>query len=286
MLIICIGLGVTKNAQGAKIEHAWITAAASANDLFHSVNAAQHAFPELSSRFVLMGHSQGGQAAWAAAERQSRSPVDGYLGTIAGSPVTDVELQLKLLPALAALVGPLIAAGLDSVLPQYSAADFLTEAGLRRFELFEELQGCNNVGTALWDQPGLVRDDLLNSSAFQTFKRLAKLGNKPVAGPLLVLHGSADSLVPAELSNQAVNDICTRDPKSQLEYALLNGTDHVATLYAGQRIWLDWIADRFADKKIACGCVSRNYSSFRPQESYQANGNYYLEYAMQSYQIA
>ncbi|PPJ56885.1 hypothetical protein CBER1_02230 [Cercospora berteroae] len=147
------GLGVTHNAH----------AAASANDLFHSVKAAQDAFPELSSRFVLMGHSQGGQAAWAASERQIRRPVDGHLGTIAGSPVTDVESQLQLLPALAALV---------------------------------------------------------------------------------------------------------------------------ATLDAGQRIWLDWIADRFANKEIACGCVSRNYSSFRPQDTYQANGNYYLEYATQRYQIA
>lgn len=233
-----------------------------------------------------MGHSQGGQAAWAAAERQARQPVDGHLGTIAGSPVTDVESQLRLLPALAALIGPYLAAGLDSVLPDYSATDLLTERGLQRFELFKELQACNNVGTVLLNAPGLVREDLLNTSAFQAFKQLARVGGQPVAGPLLVLQGSADSLVPAELSTQAVNETCTQYPDSQLEYVLLNGTDHVATLDAGQRIWLDWIADRFADKEIACGCVSGNYSSFRPQDTYQANGNYYLEYATQSYQIA
>ncbi|PIA89331.1 hypothetical protein CB0940_06968 [Cercospora beticola] len=280
------GLGVTHDPRGEKIKHTWMAANASANDLFHSVKAAQDAFPELSSRFVLMGHSQGGQAAWAAAERQARRPVDGHLGTIAGSPVTDIELQLQLYPHLAALIGPFAAAGLNSVLPEYSAADFLTEAGLRRFELFEELKGCNNIAWVLWDEPGLVRADLLNTSALQAFKPLARLGGRPIGGPLLVLHGTVDSLVPPQLSTQAVDETCTNYPESQLEFALFNGTDHVPTLYAGQRIWLDWNADRFADKEILPGCVRRNYSSYHPQESYQATGNYYLEYATQPFQVA
>ncbi|KAI5362851.1 Putative lipase, secreted, alpha/Beta hydrolase [Septoria linicola] len=203
-----------------------------------------------------MGHSQGGQAAWAAAERQVQRPVDGYLGTIAGSPLNDAEAQLKLVPSLAVLIANYLAAGLDAAFPDFSPSDFLTEAGVRCLGLFRKLQGCNNVGTVLLAQPDAIRPDFLNSSQFRSFNNLARTGGKPVAGPLLVLQGTMDSLVPAELPSKAVDETCSRYPDSQLEYVLMNGTDHVATL------------------------------PFRPQSAYQANGNYYLEYANQPYQVA
>lgn len=233
-----------------------------------------------------MGHSQGGQAAWAAAERQTQRPVNGYLGTIACSPLTDVEAQLKLVPSLAVLIANYVAAGLDAVLQDFLPSDLLTEAGIKYLGLLQELQGCNNVGTVLLAQPDAIRPNFLNSSQFRSFNDLALTGGKPIAGPLLVLQGTMDSLVPAELPSKAVDETCSRYPDSQLEYVLLNGTDHVATLYAGQRIWLDWIADRFANRESKSGCSRTNYSSFRPQSAYQANGNYYLEYANQAYQVA
>ena len=49
-----------------------------------------------------MGHSQGRGAAWAAAQRQAITPVEGYLGTIVGSPDTN-NLEILELGAAAAL---------------------------------------------------------------------------------------------------------------------------------------------------------------------------------------
>lgn len=280
------GLGVSRWPNGTRIKHTYIAGAAHANDLFFAVEAAQLAFPELSSRFVLMGHSQGGLATWAAAERQARRPVSGYLGAISGSPTTDIESQIRLVPQLALVTSSYAAAGLDAILPYFRSSDWLTEAGVRRLSLFQELEGCNNAATQLLPDPSLVRPDFMNSTSFQAFKSLASAGGQPVAGPLLVLQGSMDSLVPAELVTKAVGDTCSQQPDSQLEYAFLNGTDHVPTLYAAQRIWLDWIADRFSDTPQSPGCSRRNFSSFWPQDVYQANGNYYLEYATQGYQVA
>jgi len=64
---------------------------AQANDLFHAVAAAQSAWPDmLSKQFVVAGQSHGGGTAWAAAQRQYERPVEGYLGTMAASPFTDI----------------------------------------------------------------------------------------------------------------------------------------------------------------------------------------------------
>lgn len=280
------GLGVSRWANGTKIKHTYLIGAAHANDLFYAVEAAQSAFPELSSRFVLMGHSQGGTATWAAAERQAQRPVAGYLGAISGSPNTDVELYVRLNPAVALFVGFFIAAGLDAILPDFKPSDWLTEAGVRRLQLFQELEGCNSAATQLIASPDLWRPDFTNSTSFRSYTSLSGAGGKPLAGPLLVLQGSGDSLVPADLTTKVVGDTCSRYPDSQLDYVLLNGTEHVATLYAGQRIWLDWIADRFAGISSSPGCSKTNFSSFRPHAAYQTNFNYYLEYATQIYQTA
>lgn len=65
------GLGVDRHLNGSSIRHPYTANPAHANDLFSSIQAAQAAFPALSKRFVLMGHSQGGGAAWAAAQCQA-----------------------------------------------------------------------------------------------------------------------------------------------------------------------------------------------------------------------
>jgi hypothetical protein len=63
------GLGLGKDAAGKPIIHEYLASPAQANDVIYSVQAARAAFPELSKQFVVMGHSQGGGAAWTAAQR-------------------------------------------------------------------------------------------------------------------------------------------------------------------------------------------------------------------------
>lgn len=92
------GLGTNVTFNGSEIVHPYLAAPAAANDAFYAIQAAQQAFAHLfSKQFVIMGHSQGGNAAWGAAIRQAQNPVDGYLGTIAGSPVTNLTGLIALL---------------------------------------------------------------------------------------------------------------------------------------------------------------------------------------------
>lgn len=111
--------------------HEFLSNSSHANDLFYAAQAAQEAFPQLSKQFVIMGHSQGGGAAWGAAQRQVIEPARGYLGAIAASPVTD----LFDLPADGPLLGLLVTFVtyvLQQIYPKFNYRDVLTPQAARR----------------------------------------------------------------------------------------------------------------------------------------------------------
>ena len=145
------GLGVDKDAEGNMIYQNFLANPAEANDLFFAVEAAQKAFPELSRRFVTMGHSQGGGAAWAAAHRQAQEPVHGYLGTIPISPVTlFMEQAPGVLQNASSSTAVLVAHGLQQIFPKFELSSILTPAGIQRLDLLRSIQGCNAVVSELF----------------------------------------------------------------------------------------------------------------------------------------
>ena len=75
-------------------------------------------------------------------------------------------------------------------------------------------------------------------------------------------------------------------PDSEIEYARFEGADHVPTLYASQRIWLEWIAQRFEGKPVNRDREDMLYRPARKLKAYQKELAYYLEVATQSYEVA
>lgn len=152
-------------------------------------------------------------------------------------------------------------------------------------QLLQDIRGCGNVQTALLAVPEAVNPNLVNSTWLQRFADLTQNGGKPVAGPLLLIQGTTDQLVEVEATNTGVNETCDAYPNSDLEYIILNGTDHSPTMFASQQIWLDWIGDRFAGREAAKLCSRKYISPALPLANYQQQLTYYLELSTQSYQI-
>lgn len=124
------GLGVDKVSDGAFISNQYGMNPAGANDMFHAVAAAQKAWPRrLGSRFVIMGHSQGGGVAWSAAVRQALRPVEGYLGAIAGSPLTSLLDTVATNLPVKEIVPLLVSFGVRSTFPTFDFEDWLTLTG-------------------------------------------------------------------------------------------------------------------------------------------------------------
>ncbi|KAL8719244.1 MAG: hypothetical protein Q9225_003729 [Loekoesia sp. 1 TL-2023] len=279
------GLGVNQTATGEAVYHEFLANPAHANDLFYSVQAAQAAFPQLSKQFVIMGHSQGGGAAWAAAQRQAVEPVEGYLGAIAASPVTDL---LKL-PPQGPLFGVLtifVVYALQSLYPDFHYGNILTEQAAKRWELYLQLKAGDGVAFTMLLGIDLLRPSYAQNPALRDFIRKTSNGGKPIAGPLLVLQGLADVNMDAGTTTQVVQATCKAYPNSQIEYQTWDGVTHNPVMFAAQRVWLQWIADRFAGRPVSSGCRNIKQSALLPQSRYQKDANWIVEEETEIYKLA
>ncbi|KAL6716582.1 hypothetical protein ACLMJK_006149 [Lecanora helva] len=284
-----LGLGVTQDANGNPLIHPYLGSPAHANDLFYSVQAAQSAFPALSKKFVIMGHSQGGGAAWAATQRQAEKPVPGYLGAVVGSPVTDIfSLVDPNDVGSDARFAAFLTHTLTDFYPGFSPNEILTSAGQKRLALLAEVGGCYNAALELFaDTTGLVTANWTRNSSYALqYRDLVRNGGKRIAGPVLVLQGEADAAVPVSATTKAVDETCGSYPDSELEYATFAGVDHVPVMFASQRIFLDWIDARFQGSEVKSGCQRTNYSSARPYSYYQKEQNWFVEFAVDAYETA
>lgn len=284
------GLGIPTTATGAPIPHQWGAAPAAANDLIYAVSAAKKAWPSrLSAEFVVFGHSQGGGAAWAAAERQARDPAPGYLGAIAASPLRDISVYGA---APLSIVGSAIALGaatVGSVFPDFRIGDWFTDEGERYYDLYRQVQGCQSVVAEIFNNPEVAyaRPGWNESYYLGVLAKLTKIGEKAFKGPLLVLQGTKDQFVDTAITTELVNATCaTFAANEALTYAKFEGSDHVPTLYASQQYWLRWIEDRFGGVAEDCGCKNEDFASELPVEDYQAQVRYFLESPEYAYETA
>lgn len=289
------GLGVSKTASGKPIIHQLYANEAAANDLFYAVEAAQSAFPKLSKEFVVVGHSQGGGAAWAAAERQAHTPVQGYLGAVSAAPLLNFIATLQLGAALLgrdaafASVAPSIggvARAITSVFPDFDVGSVLTPAGVQRLRVLEQIQGCNAAASELFTtgMVSIAQPDVLENGYAKAYQNLTSTGGKEIAGPLLILQGTADTLIPVNITTQYVNLTSERSPESAIEYISYEGVEHIPSMYTSQREWLGWIEDRFGGKRVAGGLRTAERMSVLPQTNYQADLNWFLESVNERFQ--
>jgi hypothetical protein len=211
-------------------------------------------------------------------------PVEGYLGAISGSPVTNVITQLKYLPSTWLPFG--IGYGLPETIAGFHLSDFLTENGLRYAKLLRGIEGCNSAAFQLAAEENLVKSEWEHTPYMELFVNLTGNGGRPISGPMLVLQGTADTSVPYEATDQAVNQTCKLYSQSQLRYDRFEGVEHVPVLYASQQIWLDWIWDRFCGREVDDKCTQHTYRPARSVQSYEKQLAYYLEIATQSYEVA
>ncbi|KAL8989948.1 MAG: hypothetical protein Q9169_008242 [Polycauliona sp. 2 TL-2023] len=289
------GLGVSRKANGEPIIHQIYASQATANDLFYAVEAAQSAFTQLSEEFVVVGHSQGGGAAWAAAERQAKSPVAGYLGAVAAAPVLNlietIQFGVDLLGAEVALtsLAPTIgvtARAITTVFPDFDVASVLTPAGMQRLQVLEAIQGCNAAAAELFNS-GVIpttQPNVLQNEYVLAYNELVRIGGNPIVGPMLVIQGTADTLIPANITSKYVNMTSERNPDESIEFIIDEGAEHIPSMYTSQRLWLKWIEDRFAGVRVASGLRITERTSALPQTNYQADLNWFLESVTESYQ--
>lgn len=272
------GLGVHKHTSGQAIVHEYLAAPSQANDVVYSVQAAQSAFTELSREFVVIGHSQGGGAAWAVAQRQASKPIAGCLGSIAISPVTTILDELEPFRSLLA-VGAFSGIASDDL--HSKTEQVFTPEGKQRVTAVQQLGAGVASATALLLGLGMLQAEWEQDQDVREYLSLISNGGKNIGCPLLVIHGESDSRLSPVTATKAVEKTMALFPHSQLEYILLPHMTHSPAMLASQRTWMDWIEKRFAGGEIKPYRPGEKLVPARPGTAYLAEQNWYLEPATQ-----
>ena len=277
------GLGVAKDALGREVVHEYLMGPAQANDLFYSVPAARQAFPKLSREFVTMGHSEGGGAAWAFAQKLATEPLTDHLGTIALSPFTrflDLPPEESIIPAIVLFLIPILQTNYAPFAPE----DVLTPTGIQAFQDLTHLHGCTTVIYQLVG-PDILKPGWQNNSSIQKYQSAAANGGKEIGGPFLVIQGEADPIIYPPTVEAAINNTAQKFPTAQIEFHLLPNVTHTPVMYAGLPIYFEWINARFAGEAAKSGYHSSVATLARPPSSLQTEANWFIQKQLEPYQM-
>jgi hypothetical protein len=231
--------------------------------------------PTVSTRWVALGYSQGGQAVWAANELNSYYGNDLQLqGSVALAPaanvtgVAELAWSRSLTKEQRALL-PLLIAGLARYTPELDEHSLLhgdaraDTASLSRCELSVKPASNSPHSTpepAPWQKvvdrinesntlrPATSRD----AEALRDALRRVALPQRPLGRPMLVVTGRRDGLVLSGWVHSAVSDSCALG--GRVDYEELPDADHHNILWRSSKTVMQWIADRFAGVAARSNC--------------------------------
>jgi pimeloyl-ACP methyl ester carboxylesterase len=239
--------------------HAYLEPKSAAFNLIDAVRAARTVVPQLSSRWVALGSSQGGETAWAAAEYFSAyGQGTDLLGSAALVPTADMSglvqrAETSTLTGDQMYLYPNVIEGLAAVDKSIKPDDYLH--GVLR----------DDEATLLACQPpaaqtkaalaGKFNNSDAKPSSAAAADRLRErltsyaLPQQPTHIPLLVIYGGADQTVPPEWTEVAMGRACARG--DTILRIRMEGQGH--KLDPGALLG-QWIADRFASVPAVGNC--------------------------------
>ncbi len=231
------GLGKpTGSVPGTPTSHAYLEPKSAAFNLIDAVRAARTVVPQLSSRWVALGSSQGGETAWAAAE---------YFSAYGHETSTLTEDQMFLYPN--------VIEGLAAVDKSINPNDYLH--GVLRDDEATLLackppasQGKNALASKFNSSDAKPSSA---AAADRLRERLTSyaLPQQPAKIPLLAIYGGSDQTVPPEWTEVAMGRACARG--DTILRIRIEGQGH--KLDPGAQLG-QWIADRFAGVPAVGNC--------------------------------
>jgi alpha-beta hydrolase superfamily lysophospholipase len=239
---------------GTEGPHQYSNRAAQTHDVIHSIPAARQAVPDLGTKWVVDGHSQGGVAAWGVDQAEHALSDEGFLGavSVAGAVQGDEFARHLASAEGAGFYLAFMAAGIEAVDPSFDPSSMLSSAAM---EMYDEVttNGCLYRAVATYEdvaQP--ARAEWTQLPAVRGFFDALTPTADPLAAPLLVIAGGADETVPISGVRKAVAAACaTGQPVTFRAYP---GLDHDPAMDESTGFQLRWIGRRFAGQASRSTC--------------------------------
>ncbi len=253
LLSMYVGLGYAVVASdyaglGTSFPNAALDMRSNALDLIYSIPAARAAVPQLGTRWVAAGYSQGGLVAVAVAEEMADP---NYLGAIAISGVADAQKFANRLaqgPAHHMLIS--LAHGIKAVFPDFQVEEMLTDKAMPLYR--QAAQDCEANSRPEIAANQILKPGWENNRYVKEFFSRNTSGLKPAYGPLLVLGGEVDPDVPAALTAISVALMCKQGDRVLFEeYPDLDARGVIGASVSDQ---ISWIQARFAGHPAPSNC--------------------------------
>jgi pimeloyl-ACP methyl ester carboxylesterase len=206
-------------------------------------------------RVAFLGHSQGGHAAlWAAELAPTYAPELETVGTVAAAPAADLiafsaAIRRNGAPEIDWLIGLQLASTWHELYglpidPVLSRQD--------RERAAELPATCPDHSLVPPAQPLLV--DLATIPEWRRQLVANTPGAAGIDAPMLILHGTADDVIPIETTLAEVQRLCRTG--DTVEFRVLEGADHGDALYAEGRLieLANWIAERLDGDPATSTC--------------------------------
>ncbi len=150
--------------------------------------------------------------------------------------------------------------------------------------MLEPLSGCLPTSTLVFaDVPvdQLARPSWQKDPTVQRYAGMVEVGRKKFRGPLLVLAGDIDIIVPFDSIASAVDDTCAMASKQNWDESLEMTTyqsNHFPVIQSSQRKWMQWVKDRLdAGPSPKKGCTKNAVHGLRTEFTFQSTAPNFLE---------
>jgi pimeloyl-ACP methyl ester carboxylesterase len=227
-------------------------------DVIHSVPAARAAVPNLSEKWIVIGHSQGGLSTLGVAQLESTLRDPSFLGTVALAGASDLEDGIDAVflvdqPVLNGLLAFMVF-GMKTVYPQLDVKDVLTDTAIARYDAFVE-DGCSAASGAFNALPTkqMFKPGWKENQFIKRFLTRDRPGAQPVRGPLLLVTGGSDVMFTESAGRKIFQRLCAGG--QHIQWNVYPGLGHDPVVYGSLKDQLGWLAARFRGEPAPSNCV-------------------------------
>ncbi|BCN52837.1 lipase family protein [Prescottella equi] len=242
--------------------HPYLEPITAGYNLIDAVRAARTLVPDASTRWAAIGVSQGGQAAWAAAERAGRYG-DGleFVGAASLSPPADLSPIVSdgppNLDVPQQIFLPMLLDGLAVSHPDLDASAYIRGPLADNRDVIRSCTGAlasRKLSVALNLTPAdtLPRSDE-DVARMREWLTADALPQQQASGPLLVVVAGRDNLIRPDWTTAAVGRACGQGDVVELRYR----PDDVHADAKALPGAVEWISDRFAGVSASSTCAGQ-----------------------------
>ncbi|KAK6814095.1 hypothetical protein RU639_010107 [Aspergillus parasiticus] len=217
----------------------------------------------ITHEWVVVGHSEGGMTAWRVNEREKRNATGGFLGAVSGAPALR---PLSLIPQSWRLAGDgpvhdvvsiFVLQSISRLFPSVKVENYVSDIVASRIPIAQ--QGCLGTGSTIYGNltlPQLYKNTswINHPDVIEWQQSYNGAGTHELAAPMLVLQGTADELVYANLTEWDYDQTCSTFPRSVMQLYIYPDLNHDFAFIAGQAQYLPWIRDRFENVSLSAAC--------------------------------